>query len=729
MILKKFVCMFLAQRGNMFRKDIYRTVTIFLFSLLPIIKTSAAVTGVNSSDELYKRGLEALKAKDTIHAELLFKKSIRENSDAPSYFELGKIFLKKNTFTSRNRAFENFQMAVWKDPENIDYKYEYAQICKDFARFTAIEEYKEILLLDSTQVNAWINLGSIKEKDFSEYDQSFRDMSGILAPLQEYADEDFYEAEKYYKNALAIDSANYDALFKLSLLYEKASRPQNGIPLLKRLERENKADEKVHLCLGLLYYKTSKLNESYEEYKKALSMMSYDERKDFTLNSVKSLLEPIFKDEMEKMNDEELESFIELFWKVSEPLYLTEYNERLLEHYSRVAYANLHFSVPKMGITGWKSDRGEVVLRYGEPLNRIRMRPQMGDNAVMMKTDMWNYKNFTLGFTDMAQSGNFVFSAPPAEKDKLASQFGGDSQTFMEDLRKGYFNYYDPKFEGPEFDVPYTITQLKSRSIRNHTDVLVSYGIEAGDSLLAGGSYNADHEAGLFFLNKNYDELEKKIVQCNKFSALNDLLSLPEKGLLVNTISVPMRGDSGFVALEIKRRSDNGVSANRSKIRIKKFSNNRLEMSDLLFASRVENEKLSDHFIERGNLFIMPNPANQFDKNHPPYLYYEIYNLQTDAGMNTDFEQKIIVSEYKEEDGFDVESAFRSILDILGIAKGDEKISLSSIYKTPEKDPQIYLQLDLSRYPTGKYLISVIIKDNVSGNQAETKAVINWNNI
>lgn len=183
-------------------------------------------------------------------------------------------------------------MAVWKDPNNIEYKYKYAKICKDFARFTAIDEYKKILMLDSTQINAWINLGAIKEKDYTEYDQSFRNVDGILAPLQEYADEDLHEAEKYYMNALSLDSSNYDAALKLSLLYEKAAQPEKGITLLKRLIKTNQDDQQVHLCLGLLYYKTNKIKDSFDEYKRALTMMNADERKDFTINSVKVLLGP-----------------------------------------------------------------------------------------------------------------------------------------------------------------------------------------------------------------------------------------------------------------------------------------------------------------------------------------------------------------------------------------------------------------------------------------------------
>lgn len=721
--------MFFMFRGDMVRINLYRISILTLFLLFPVLKDLAALRLNIPSNELYRKGIEALKVKDTVRAELLFKESIRENSDAPSHFELAKIFLKRNTFISRNRAFENFQMAVWKDPENIEYKYEFAELCKDFARFTAIDEYKKILMLDSTQINAWINLGAIKEKDYTEYDRSFRSMDGILAPLQEYADEDLHEAERFYKNALMLDSSNYDASLKLSLLYEKAAQPEKGIPLLKRLINSGKDDQQVHLSLGLLYYKTSKLKESYQEYKKALSLMSFDEQKDFTFNSVKSLLEPLFDDVMKKMNDEELENFIDLYWKVSEPLYLTDYNERLLEHYSRVAYSNLHFSVPKMGIVGWKSNRGEVVLRYGEPLNRIRMRPQMGDRTVAMKTDVWNYKDFTLGFTDMAQSGNFVFSAPAAEKDKLASQFVEDTQTFMENLRKGYFSNYDAKFEGPKFDVTYNIAQFKNFDLRNHSDVFVSYALDATDSLLVSNNCNIDHDAGIFFFNKNYEELAKKKIRIEKFDALEDLVVTHTKKILVNTIDFPMRTDSGFIAVEIKRRADNGTSANRSRIRVRKFSNDRLDISDLILASRVEHEKFSDHIVNRKNIYIQPNPTNQFDKNYRPYLYYEIYNLNLGSDGMTDFEQKIIVSEFKEEEeGFSVESAFRSVLDIIGIGEEQEKISLTSDFRTPEKDPQIYMQLDLSKYPAGKYLITVIIKDKLGGSVTETRSIINWNN-
>ena len=75
-------------------------------------------------------------------------------------------------------------------------------------------------MLDSNQVDAWYNLGLLKEEDFTEYNNSVRNVDGFISPLQEYADEDFNEAEKYYLGALKIDSVNYQTILKLSLMFQ-----------------------------------------------------------------------------------------------------------------------------------------------------------------------------------------------------------------------------------------------------------------------------------------------------------------------------------------------------------------------------------------------------------------------------------------------------------------------------------------------------------------------------
>lgn len=676
--------------------------------------------------ESYKKGIEALKAKDTLGAEKYFKESIRENGDAASHVELAKIYLHRNTYYFRDLAYENFKTAVLLEPNNIQYKYLYADICKDFARFTAYDQYKQIVDLDSNQVDAWVNLGKIKDQDFTEFDNSYRVLEDdFLAPLQEYADQDFDQAKYFYERALKIDSANYEASLKLSLLYEKTNQSQKGIPLLQKLERLNKADKDIFLCLALLYYKTSGMKKSYEEYKKALSLMNEEERKDFTFNSVKKLLEPIMGDELENLNDYELGQVIDQFWKMSDPLYLTDYNERLLEHYSRVAYANLFFSVPKMKIVGWKSDRGEIVLRYGEPLKLKRLRPQMGGMAVLLKTDIWNYSDMTFAFTDLTSSGNFQFSVPGIETDKVRSQFTGDTQFYAEYVRKARFEFYDAKFEGPKFDVDYDLAQFKSLNKRNQSDLYISYALPPIDSVIKNGRFEVAHTAAFYFFNNRTEEAINKKIKI-EFMDPAGIIKIPGIGTrYTNVLEVTSMADSGYYSFELLRDKDKGAAVKRANLRIKKFSNIRLDMSDILLASDVQTDKPEKFCINRDKVNILANPTKKFSKEEPLFVYYEVYNLKKNSSGLTNFTQNVEIKDYDSVNKSRFEKTVTDILSIFGM-KGEEKIALTSNYQTAEINPHQYFQLDLSKVKTGKYLITIKINDQVSGAETSASTVIDW---
>src|SRR5712664_2622702 len=66
-------------------------------------------------------------------------------------------------------------------------------------------------------------------------------------------------------------------------------------------------------------------------------------------------------------NDEERDSFIEQFWLRRDPTPDTVENELKEEHYRRIAYANERFA---SGIPGWKTDRGQIYIKYGPPDER-----------------------------------------------------------------------------------------------------------------------------------------------------------------------------------------------------------------------------------------------------------------------------------------------------------------------------------------------------------------------
>jgi GWxTD domain-containing protein len=679
------------------------------------------------SDSLYNKGIDALIVKDTITAERYFKNSILENDNSPARVELAKIYLNRNDFYSRDLAYENFKFAVLMDPTNIKYKYFYADICKDFSRITAFEQYNEILMLDSSQVNAWLNLGYLKDEDFTEYNHSVRNMDEFNGSLQEQADNDFYEAEKYYKRVLSLDPKNYTASLRLSLLYEKANLSEKGIQLLTNLIENRKGDKDVYLSLGLLHYKTKRLKTCMEEYKHALELMCENEREDFVFNSVKVLLQPVLEKEVKTLSDYELSQIIEQFWKASDPLYLTDYNERLLEHYSRVAFANLHFSVPKMGIVGWKSDRGETVLRYGEPLNLIRIRPQMDGNGVLSKTEVWNYRDMTLGFADMNSSGNYQFTSPAVEKDKIKPQFNGDTQFYAEYLRNVRFETFEPKYEGPTFKVDYKISQFKSGVKRNHTDIYINYAMVPIDSLIQNGDYYDPHLAAFFFFNRQNEELLEEKEPINSLSANSIIRNNLDEQFYSNVIGISSPVDSGFYSFEILRGRDKGVSSSRANFGVVKYSNFHLDMSNLLIALRIQKDQPQPYYINRGKINILPYPITSIKTGNPLYIYYELYNLETDEDHMTNFEQSVDIREYDSSTRNGLEKTVGNVLDFFGF-DSEEKIGFTNTYKSKENNPQLYFKLDLTGAKTGKYLITITVTDKVANTKTTGNTVVDWVN-
>ncbi|RMG66693.1 MAG: GWxTD domain-containing protein [Calditrichaeota bacterium] len=62
---------------------------------------------------------------------------------------------------------------------------------------------------------------------------------------------------------------------------------------------------------------------------------------------------------------EEKQAFFQRFWKRMDPNPETEKNELMDEYYRRVNYANRYFTSP--GEAGWKSDRGRIFIKFGQP--------------------------------------------------------------------------------------------------------------------------------------------------------------------------------------------------------------------------------------------------------------------------------------------------------------------------------------------------------------------------
>jgi len=693
--------------------------------LIPLIFYTSAVLAQSSHEsvnEYHSQGLIDLNEGKTAAAESLFYYSAKEYSWAPSYFELAKIEFEKNTVYSRKKARDYIQKAIWKDPENIEYRMLQANLMEVFSSSMAYDVYEEILAIDPDNAEALYNMGRISEMRFYEYHNSFMNYeSGQSISFNDYAYKDFYKAERFFKKTIKSDPGRKEAYLHLGYLYSETGRYENGIPLLNKIIKTDSLDKNVWLFLGYLYYKTLRFDSCQFAYQKALYLMTADEKKEFKLSTTMMLIgdNEIDKDKIDKIVDD--------FWNMRDPLYLTKYNERLLEHYSRVAYSNLRFSVVKQDITGWKSDRGEVMVRYGEPQNRLRLRPFInagGKTQIMLKTDLWIYKNKTFGFTDDYWTKNFRFSVP-SNDGRYISQFQFDTYKYINYLRRTDPEEYEPEFKGPVFTLPYIVSQFKdlNNDQNRNTQIYLNYALDISHIPELRDQYMLPHQAGLFVLDGSDNKVGQREQEFTYLGNERELRFSRYEKYWVNSIETETKPDSVMLAFEVVRDKDGGVSTNHFRFPVKNFDERNLDISDIVLATGIEKQSLSKYPLNRNNIGILPNPTRTFNRSTDIYLYYEVYNLKQDKEQKTSFEQKITLKKLN-ENSF-IENLFSSIANLFSSGHEDE-ITLTTDYQSFEKNSQVYLQLDMNKYQPGDYAVTVTINDKLSGSEKSSETLLRW---
>jgi GWxTD domain-containing protein len=73
----------------------------------------------------------------------------------------------------------------------------------------------------------------------------------------------------------------------------------------------------------------------------------------------------------------QLRQYATLYWQLADPLWSNEANDARAEFFARVAYAELRWTVPELGVRGAESDRGDIHIRYGPPNIRAVFGPMI----------------------------------------------------------------------------------------------------------------------------------------------------------------------------------------------------------------------------------------------------------------------------------------------------------------------------------------------------------------
>lgn len=685
-----------------------------------------------------ERGLAAASAGDTAAA--LYELAAATRADpklADAHYHIGRLYVARasaveSDFDDRLAAERALHRALSLDPSNPLYLLELGRLkLKQQIRVDALRLLSRALdqakRRDDPRLLAEVHhqIGSIYEAWYESlaHKRLTPTLKGPPAaeswgqPSQnvvEYVNDYLDEAQKvedsgwverdlmveHYRAALRFDPGNLQVAIRLLGLFYDESRFTEYLALIEPLVQVVPESAAAHLFLGLGYHALGREDEAGAAFRRALELLPTDDRR--AIESLAPVLRRTVAELYEGLSDEARTGFETRFWSIADPLYLTEVNERWLEHVSRAAYADLRFSAPELGLRGWETDRGVIYIRYGRPQRIGVFAPEwnMGNPlAAVTRTIVWSYGR---------KSPTFLFRQQPGYRH---ATFAGDFEFWADEYRHAQ----PASYRIPSLPVLYTIPVQVARFRGERPDeALVE--VHAGlplDSLDAGMQLDTrELELGFFLLDTRGAQVERRVRE----------IILPQesageiRGLRSWRLILP--ADSLYhLGVEVRDPLSWRSATARDTLTARRYAPGRVQISDILLADFLHPRVAEP--TTRDELDLRANPRLGYDVGLPVHIYYEIYDLQPDSvGFGTyDVTLGVRVTSLERGGGF------LQLLGVLADAWGFSIVGDDRVEVTFRREVNLggrdrtigWYSLDLQDAPPGEYEIRVEVADRNSG--------------
>jgi GWxTD domain-containing protein len=274
-----------------------------------------------------------------------------------------------------------------------------------------------------TGANRWMYTGSVIFDPITaqrrlHYTREF--LQNLSRPVPDAGATDRAEAEGYYRRALAVLPGHAPSVLGLAgLLYDHRRVEEMAALLRTAVGGEGAAvgaatdtaladsvAVRLRLAAGLAAWRLGQAPEAERHFADALASAPAATRDEWLdLGRILRVGDSV---RVAGLPAAERTATMDAFWEAADPVLDTPENEARLEYLARIAWADLRFTDPDTRQVGWRTDRGLVAIRYGEPPVVATFAPQLETetrDALTRVLTVWFYPR-----TEM----EFVFSSPPA---------------------------------------------------------------------------------------------------------------------------------------------------------------------------------------------------------------------------------------------------------------------------------------------------------------------------
>jgi GWxTD domain-containing protein len=360
---------------------------------------------------------------------------------------------------------------------------------------------------------------------------------------------------------------------------------------------------------------------------------------------------------------EEQDAFIQSFWERRDPTPGTLANEYRDEHYRRVAHANERFTT---STDGWRTDRGKMYIRFGEPDNIERNASagattmRSGQSRITVPFEIWEYRNIPgigpvkLTFVDKTMTGHYELSINPADKiakfnNEDAAALNSDPNNLLTTTETPDSNVWSKRID--TYVAVMRPPEIRFKDLKGLVNVRLTYNLlnfnvrldtlrGPGDKSVVPMTFEFDSSSLSF-----QESSQGRRAQVNVYGVVTDLSGRVayefEDAVSLNNANYFQR----FVVLDpgrykvtaIAKDLGSGNTGSREQVLtvsrpLKKLSTSSLILSDILVPAAPAETVLDNFVISRYKVRPLVKP--EISRTTSLGIYQEIYAFEIDSQTN-----------------------------------------------------------------------------------------------
>lgn len=515
--------------------------------------------------------------------------------------------------------------------------------------------------------------------------------------------------------------------------------------------------QRLMLSLAKVYYARDAARTGEELFWRAVDSIKTKVDADFVFEDIKYILTREEFDQYRRLEESEAwKTFYRKLWSKRNPTPAARVNERLTEHYRRLAYAEQHyafdgirsnfnnpdklnyFSFPEVyDLNREFNDKGLVYLRHGPPDDTAF---NVGQNSVpneswrYFKTPQYEAMTFHFVIDNNAIGNNWrltpilndpamlearlqwgpvyhrLLNAQPNEVMNYEQEMANET---TKSVKQGFDS--DRHFWGKAVSPLETSFQFVTfKNAAGATQLELYYGIGLSQFGNASAPELAEVvlDKGFALQNRDWQEVHRLDRQTKLPLTQHAQIA---HGMYIDVFRYTAPPDSYHVSFYMRQtnQTPNRLGGFNFSTRIPNYHSTQLSLSDLLLAFNLE-PAAGEGLFTRNGWQIAPNPHRNFDRQKPVSLYFEIYNLTLDQSNKSAFTLEYTVQLLEKK-----KSGLGKITGMFG-GGTKSKISLSAEREGDSATAIETIALDLSKAEPGEFELTVVVTDRHNKKEAKT---------